>query len=88
MLPLRKRLLDQVRDWLRLKNYAYRTEKSYLYWIEQIILFHDKHHPVEMSRHLKSPRLRIPVDVCVMQFNPYSYLKASTGSRFAARVAG
>ena len=30
MLPPKKRLLDQVRDRLRLKNYAYRTEKSYL----------------------------------------------------------
>jgi hypothetical protein len=39
MLPPKKRLLDQVRDRLRLKNYAYRTEKSYLYWIKQYILF-------------------------------------------------
>ena len=31
MLPPKKRLLDQVRDRLRLKNYAYRPEKSYLY---------------------------------------------------------
>ena len=29
-----KRLLDQVRDRMRLKNYTYRTEKSYLYWIK------------------------------------------------------
>ncbi len=42
MLPPKKRLLDQVRDRLRLKNYAYRTEKSYLYWIKQYILFHNK----------------------------------------------
>ena len=49
MLPLKKRLLDQVRDRLRLKNYAYRTEKSYLYWIKQYILFHNKRHPNEMG---------------------------------------
>ena len=42
-----KRLLDQVRDRLRLNNYAYRTEKSYLYWITQYILFHNKRHPNE-----------------------------------------
>ena len=49
MLPPKKRLLDQVRDRLRLKNYAYRTEKSYLYWIKQYILFHNKRHPKEMG---------------------------------------
>jgi site-specific recombinase XerD len=49
MMPPKKRLLDQVRDLLRLKNYAYRTEKSYLYWIKQSILFHKKRHPNEMG---------------------------------------
>ena len=49
MLPPKKRLLDQVRDRLRLKNYAYRTEKSYLYWIKQYILFHNKRHPNELG---------------------------------------
>ncbi|HGE70789.1 TPA: integrase, partial [Candidatus Poribacteria bacterium] len=29
---------------MRLKNYAYRPEKSYLYWIKQYILFHNKRH--------------------------------------------
>jgi len=32
-----------------LKNYAYRTEKSYLYWIKQYILFQNKRHPNEMG---------------------------------------
>jgi site-specific recombinase XerD len=49
MLPPKKRLLDQVCDQLRLKNYAYRTEKSYLYWIKKYILFHNKRHPKEMG---------------------------------------
>ncbi len=49
MLPPKTRLLDQVRDRLRLKNYAYRTEKSYLHWIKQYILFHNKRHPNEMG---------------------------------------
>ena len=49
MLPPKKRLLDQVRDRLRLKNYAYRTEKSYLYWIKQYILFHNKRHRNELG---------------------------------------
>jgi len=49
MPPPKKKLLDHVRDRLRLKNYAYRTEKSYLYWIKQYILFYNKRHPNEMG---------------------------------------
>jgi hypothetical protein len=33
-----KKLLDQVRDRIRLKNYAYRTEQSYVAWIRRYIL--------------------------------------------------
>jgi hypothetical protein len=49
MLPPKKKTLDQVRDRLRLRNYAYQTEKSYLYWIKQYILFHNKRHPNELG---------------------------------------
>ena len=45
-----RKLLDQVRDRIRLKNYAYRTEKSYVSWIRRFILFHNKRHPLEMGR--------------------------------------
>jgi integron integrase len=44
-----KKLLDQVRDQLRLKHYSYRTEQSYVQWITRYILFHNKRHPVEMG---------------------------------------
>jgi integron integrase len=44
-----KKLLDQVRDAIRRKHYAYRTEESYVSWIRQYILFHKKRHPKEMS---------------------------------------
>lgn len=47
MLPPIKRLHDQIRDRLCLKNYAYRTEKLYLYWIKQYILLNHKRHPNE-----------------------------------------
>jgi integron integrase len=39
------RLLEQVRDQLRTRHYSYRTEQTYLQWIKQFILFHDKRHP-------------------------------------------
>ena len=44
-----KKLLDQIRDAIRRKHYAYRTEKSYVSWIKRFILFHDKRHPQEMG---------------------------------------
>ncbi len=43
------RLLDQVREKIRLKHYSYRTEKAYLGWIRRFILFHGKRHPTKMG---------------------------------------
>ena len=39
------KLLDQVRDKLRVKHYSIRTEQSYTDWIKRYILFHGKRHP-------------------------------------------
>ena len=44
-----KKLLDQVRDAIRLKHYSYRTEETYVQWIRRYILFHNKRHPNEMG---------------------------------------
>ncbi|MCB0090337.1 MAG: phage integrase N-terminal SAM-like domain-containing protein [Caldilineaceae bacterium] len=44
-----KKLLDQVPDAIRLKNYAYSTEKSYVDWIIRFIRFHNLRHPREMN---------------------------------------
>lgn len=43
-----RRLLDQVRDALREKDYSIRTERTYIDWIKRFILFHGKRHPREM----------------------------------------
>ncbi len=43
------KLLDQVRDRLRLKHYSLRTEEAYLQWMRRFVLFHDKRHPGEMG---------------------------------------
>ena len=43
------KLLDQVRDRLRLKHYSIRTETQYVHWIRRFILFHDKRHPANMG---------------------------------------
>jgi len=45
-----KKLLDQVRDAIRLKHYSIRTEEAYVGWITRFILFHDKRHPNDMGR--------------------------------------
>ncbi len=39
------RLLDPVRDRLRVKHYSLRTEDSYLHWIRRFIFLHGKRHP-------------------------------------------
>jgi hypothetical protein len=44
-----KKLLDQVRDAIRLKHYSYRTEETYVQWIVRYILFHNKRHPKDMG---------------------------------------
>jgi integron integrase len=44
-----KKLLDQVRDAIRVKHYARNTEQVYVYWIYKYILFHNKRHPKEMG---------------------------------------
>jgi integron integrase len=44
-----KKLLEQVRDVLRLKHYSLRTERSYCDWIERFIRFHHLRHPNEMA---------------------------------------
>lgn len=43
------KLLDQVRNKLRVKHYAIRTEQSYVDWINAIFYIHGKHHPNDMG---------------------------------------
>jgi integron integrase len=45
----RPRLLEQVRQRLRVLHYSYRTEAQYVQWIKRFILFHDKRHPAAMG---------------------------------------
>ncbi len=47
--PPAKKLLDIVRDTIRLKHYSIRTEEAYLNWIKRFILFHGKRHPKDMG---------------------------------------
>ncbi len=47
--PPKKKLLERVRDAIRLKHYSYRTEETYVQWIKRYIFFHNKRHPQEMG---------------------------------------
>lgn len=47
--PPAPKLLDQVREKLRLKHYSIRTESQYLHWIKRFIFYHHKRHPREMG---------------------------------------
>jgi site-specific recombinase XerD len=47
--PRKPKLLDHVREAIRVKHYSLRTEKTYLDWIKRFILFHGKRHPQSMG---------------------------------------
>ena len=47
--PDNRKLLDRVRDAIRLKHYSIRTEQAYVDWIKRFILFHKKRHPAQMA---------------------------------------
>ena len=43
------KLLDQVREQIRLRHYSIRTESVYLEWVKRFIRFHKYRHPLEMG---------------------------------------
>ena len=43
------KLLDQVRQLMRLRHYSLRTEEAYVSWIRRYILFNGKRHPRELD---------------------------------------
>jgi len=44
-----QKLLDAVRETIRLKHYSPRTEETDVCWIKRYVLFHNKRHPREMG---------------------------------------
>lgn len=47
--PAAPRLLDQVRERIRVLHYSRATEKTYIHWILAFIRFHGRRHPLEMG---------------------------------------
>ena len=46
----KKKLLDQVREQIRVRHYSMKTERTYIGWIKRYIFFHNKKHPLEMGK--------------------------------------
>ncbi len=44
------KLLNEVRNTLRVHHYAMKTEKAYVQWIKRFIFFHNMKHPLEMGK--------------------------------------
>ena len=47
--PTPPRLLDRMRQAIRVRHFAIRTEQTYVDWARRFILFHGKRHPQEMG---------------------------------------
>ncbi len=43
------KLIDRMRQIMRVKHYSLRTEKSYVHWVRRYIFYHNKRHPQEMG---------------------------------------
>ena len=49
-MEIKKKLLDIVRDKVRVKHYSISTERTYTHWIKHYIFYHKKKHPIEMAK--------------------------------------
>ena len=51
LVPLRSvKLLDRLRERIRLMHYSLRTEETYVYWCRAFIRFHSLRHPKDMGK--------------------------------------
>ena len=69
--PTPKRLLDRVRDGLRLKHHRYRTEQAYVGRITRDVLFHGRRHPDEMGGTGEQDRVTILPDSLIPMFQEH-----------------
>ena len=43
------RLLDRLREAIRVRHYSIRTEASYVHWVRRFIVFHKLRHPLDLG---------------------------------------
>jgi len=51
-----KKLLDQVREHIRMRHLSMSTEEAYCGWIRRYVLFHEKKYPFTGAAHGRSNR--------------------------------
>jgi len=73
-----KKLLDQYSEVLRNRHYSLRTEKTYISWVRQYILYHQKRHPREMG----APEINAFITYLVNQKN----ISASTQNQAISAI--
>ena len=72
------KLLDRLRDHLRMRHYSIRTETAYVDWARRFILFHGKRHPQEMgAAEVEAFLTHLAVQRQVSTDKPFNRLKAS-----------
>jgi len=49
-MQVKKKLLDVVREKIRVKHYSISTKRTYVHWIKHYILYHNKRHPIDMKK--------------------------------------
>jgi hypothetical protein len=47
--PQQPRLLERLRDKIRLKHYSIRTGSAYADWVRRFVNFHHRRHPRELG---------------------------------------
>ncbi|KPQ39121.1 MAG: Phage integrase, N-terminal SAM-like domain [Phormidium sp. OSCR] len=57
--PQPPKLFDRLHQAIGFRHLSRKTEKSYLYYIRDVILFHQKRHPIEMG----VPEVRWNLDI-------------------------
>ncbi len=72
------KLLDQVRDRIRVKHYSIRTETQYVQWIKRFILFHGKRHPKELGA--------TEVEACLTHLAVEGQVSASTQNQALSAI--
>ena len=91
------KLMEQVRLVLRRGHYSFDTEKSYTRWIKDLIFFHDKKHPKEMTpedinvflthladhRHVAFPTQKQAVNAIAFLFNKVLQKDIGSFGKFA-----
>jgi integron integrase len=80
----RPRLLDRVREEIRLRHSSIRTEEAYVLWIRRFIVFHGKRHPPHMGGGAKAAVVNHPPGAGQLGAGPHKPPLAVEGNVAAA----